>query len=80
VGGFFFWLNVSGYENLRGRQEAEQRTISRPSLEYIKAKARPVQRSARTGRGIQKHEAKQPFLKRLAHAQQLPRETCAPSH
>jgi hypothetical protein len=72
VDGFFFWLNLSGYENLRGRQEAEQRTITRPSLEYIKAEARPVQRSARTGRGIKKHEAKQPFLERLAHATAAP--------
>jgi hypothetical protein len=37
------WLSLSGCENLRGRQEAEQRTIARPSLEYIKTKARPVQ-------------------------------------
>jgi hypothetical protein len=36
-------LSLSGCENLRGRQEAEQRTIARPSPEYIKTKARPVQ-------------------------------------
>ena len=58
----------------------EQRTVVRPSPEYIKTKARPVQRSARTGRGIQKLEAKQPFLERLAHAQRPPREPHAPSH
>jgi hypothetical protein len=81
VGRFpFLWLSLSGCENLRGKQEAEQRTIARPSPEYIKAKARPVQRSARTGRGIQKHEAKRPFLERLAHAQRLPCEPLAPSH
>jgi hypothetical protein len=48
----FLWLGLSGCENLRRRQEAEQRTIARPSPEYIKTEARPVQRSARTGRGI----------------------------
>jgi hypothetical protein len=71
-------LSLSGYENLRGRQEAEQRTTARPSPEYIKTKTRPVQRSARTGRGIQKHKAKQPFPERLAHAQRPPREPLAP--
>jgi hypothetical protein len=71
------WLSLSGCENLRGRQEAEQRTIARPSPEYIKTKARPVQRSARTGRGIQKHKAKQPFPERLAHAQRPPRKPLA---
>jgi hypothetical protein len=76
----FLWLNLSGCENLRGRQEAEQRTIARPSSKYIKIKARPVQRSARTDRGIQKHEAKQPFLERLTHTQRPPREPHAPSH
>jgi hypothetical protein len=76
----FLWLSLSGCENLRGKQEAEQRTIARPSPEYIKAKVRPVQRSARTGRGIQKHEAKQRFLERLTHTQRLPREPLAPSH
>jgi hypothetical protein len=71
----FLWLSLSGCENLRGRQEAEQRTIARPSPEYIKTKARLFQRSARTGRGIQKREAKQLFLERLAaHA----RATAAP--
>jgi hypothetical protein len=81
VGRFpFLWLSLSGCENLRGKQEAEQRTIARPSPEYIKAKARPVQRSARTGHGIQKHEAKHRFLERLTHAQRLPREPLAPSH
>jgi hypothetical protein len=54
----FLWLNLSGYENLRRRQEAEQRTATRPSLEYIKTKARPVQRVARTRRGIQRLKAK----------------------
>jgi hypothetical protein len=37
------WLSLSGCEDLRGRQEAEQRTIAGPSPEYIKTKARPVQ-------------------------------------
>jgi hypothetical protein len=37
------WLSLSGCENLRGRQKAKQRTIARPSPEYIKTKARPVQ-------------------------------------
>jgi hypothetical protein len=72
------WLSLSGCENLRGRQEAEQRTIARPSPEYIKTKARPVQRSARTRRGIQKRKAKQPFPERLAHAQRPPREPLTP--
>ena len=36
------WLSLSGYENLRRRQEAEQRTVTRPSPGYIKTKARPV--------------------------------------
>src|SRR5688572_18406333 len=36
-------LSLSGCENLRGRQEAEQRTVTRPSPGYIKTKARPVQ-------------------------------------
>jgi hypothetical protein len=76
----FLWLSLSGCENLRGRQEAEQRTVARPSHEYIKTKARPVQRFARTGHGIQKLEAKQSFLERLAHAQRPPREPHAPSH
>jgi hypothetical protein len=43
----------SGCENLRRRQVAGQRTITRPSPEYIKTQARPVQRVARTHRGIQ---------------------------
>jgi hypothetical protein len=50
----FLWLNLLGCENLRGRQEAEQRTVTRPSPGYIKTKARPVQRVARTRRGIQR--------------------------
>jgi hypothetical protein len=73
-------LSLSGCENLRGKQEAEQKTIARPSPKYIKTKARPVQRSARTGRGIQKRKAKQPFPERLAHAQRPPREPLAMSH
>jgi hypothetical protein len=72
------WLSLSGCENLRGRQEAERRTVTRPSPEYIKTKAIPVQRSARTGRGIQKRKAKQSFPERLAHAQRPPREPLAP--
>jgi hypothetical protein len=76
----FLWLNLSGCENLRRRREAEQRTIARPSPEYIKTEARPVQRFARTRRRIQKLKAKRPFLEQLAHAQRLPREPLAPSH
>jgi hypothetical protein len=76
----FLRLNLSGYEDLRRRREAEQRTVARPSSEYIKTKARPVQRFARTRRGIQKPKAKRPFLERLAHAQRPPREPLAPSH
>jgi hypothetical protein len=76
----FLWLNLLGCENLRGRREAEQRTIARPSSEYIKTKTRPVQRFARTRRGIQKPKVKRSFLERLAHAQRPPREPHAPSH
>jgi hypothetical protein len=76
----FLWLNLSGCENLRRRQEAEQRTVTRPSPEYIKTKARPVQRVARTRRGIQRLKAKRSFLERLAHAQRPPREPLAPLH
>jgi hypothetical protein len=76
----FLWLNLSGCENLRRRQEAEQRTVTRPSPEYIKTKARPVQRVARTRHGIQRLKVKRPFLERLAHAQRPPREPLAPSH
>jgi hypothetical protein len=54
----FLWLNLSGCENLRGRREAEQRTVDRPSSEYIKARTRPVQRFVRTRRGIQKTQGK----------------------
>jgi hypothetical protein len=50
----FLQLNLSGCENLRRRREAEQRTVARPSPVYIKTKARPIQRLARTRRGIQK--------------------------
>jgi hypothetical protein len=71
----FLWLNLSGCENLRRRREAEQRTVARPSPEYIKTKARPVQRFARTRRGIQKLKAKRPFLEWLAHATAAPRTT-----
>jgi hypothetical protein len=49
----FLWLNLSGRENLRKRQVAEQRTVTGLSPEYIKTPARPVQRVARTRRGIQ---------------------------
>jgi hypothetical protein len=76
----FLRLNLSGCENLRRRQEAEQRTVARPSPEYIKIKARPVQRFARTRRGIQKPKTKRPFLERLAHAQRPPRKPLASSH
>jgi hypothetical protein len=76
----FLWLNLSGCENLRRRQEVEQRTVARPSPEYIKTKARPVQRFTRARRGIQKPKAKRSFLERLAHAQRLPHEPLAPSH
>jgi hypothetical protein len=44
---------LSGCENLRRRQVAEQRTVTGPPPEYIKTQARPVQRVARTHRGIQ---------------------------
>jgi hypothetical protein len=37
------WLSLSGCENLRGKQETEQRTVTGPSPGYIKTKARPVQ-------------------------------------
>jgi hypothetical protein len=37
------WLSLSGCKNPKGRQEAEQRTTARPSPEYIKTKAIPVQ-------------------------------------
>jgi hypothetical protein len=74
----FLRLNLSGCENLRRRQEAKQRTVARPSPEYIKTKARPVQRFARTCRGIQKPKAKRPFLEWLAHAQRPPRKTARP--
>jgi hypothetical protein len=44
VGRFpLLWLSLSGCENLRGKQEAEQRTVTGPSPGYIKTKARPVQ-------------------------------------
>jgi hypothetical protein len=76
----FLWQNPSGCENLRRRQEAEQRTVTRPSPEYINTKARPVQRVARTRRGIRRLKAKRPFLERLAHAQRPPRKPLAPSH
>jgi hypothetical protein len=76
----FLWLNLSGCENLRRRREAEQRTVARPSPEYIKTKARPVQRFARTRRGIQKLKAKRLFLERLAHVQRPPRKPLAPPH
>jgi hypothetical protein len=54
----FLRLNLSGCENLRRRREAEQRTVARSSPEYIKTKARPVQRFTRTRRGIQKTQSK----------------------
>jgi hypothetical protein len=43
----------SGCENLKRRQVAEQKTVTGPSPEYIKTQARPIQRVARTNRGIQ---------------------------
>jgi hypothetical protein len=76
----FLWLKLSGCKNLRRKQEAKQRTVTRPSPEYIKTKARPVQRVARTHRRIQRLKAKRPFLERLAHTQRSPREPLAPSH
>jgi hypothetical protein len=65
----------SGCKNLRRGQIAERGTVTGPSPEYIKTRARPVQRFARTRRGIQssKRNARVPFLERLAHAQRLPR-------
>jgi hypothetical protein len=76
----FLRLHLSGCENLRRRREVEQRTVARPSPGYIKTKARPVQRFARTRRGIQKPKAKRSFLERLMHAQRPPRELLTPSH
>jgi hypothetical protein len=58
----------------------EQRTVARPSPEYIKTKARPVQRFVRIRRGIQKPKVKRPFLERLAHAQRPPCKPLALSH
>jgi hypothetical protein len=69
----FLWLNLSGCENLRGRRAAEQRTVARPSSEYIKAKTRPVQRFVRTRRGIQKTQS-ETVVPRTARA----RATAAP--
>jgi hypothetical protein len=62
------------------RRAAEQRATAGPSSEYIKARAKPVQRFARTRREIQNSKEKRPFLERLAHAQRLPREPLVPSH
>ena len=67
------WLSLSGCENLRRRQEAEQRTVARPSSEYIKARTRPVQRFVRTRRGIQKTQG-ETAVPRTARA----RATAAP--
>jgi hypothetical protein len=52
----------SGCKNLRRGQVAEQGTVTGPSPEYIKTQARPVQRFARTRRGIQnsKRNARSP--------------------
>jgi hypothetical protein len=58
----------------------EQRTIARPSPEYIKTKARPVQtfRPDRTQDSKTRSETAVP--ERLAHAQRPPRKPLAPSH
>jgi hypothetical protein len=74
------WLGLSGCENLRGRQEAERRTITRPSHGYIKTEARPVPTFRPDRTQGSKFEAKRPFLERLAHAQRPPRQLLAPSH
>jgi hypothetical protein len=70
------WLSLSGCENLRGRQEAEQRTIVRPSPEYIKTKARPVQifRPDRTRDSKTQNETAVPRTAR-ARATAAPRTT-----
>jgi hypothetical protein len=77
-------FSFSGYSlrlrKPKQRRAAEQRTTTRPSSEYIKARARPVQHSARTRREIQNSKAKRPFLERLAHAQRLPRDPLVSSH
>jgi hypothetical protein len=77
-------FSFSGYSlrlrKPKQRRAAEQRTTTRPSSEYIKARARPVQHSARTRREIQNSKVKRPFLKRLAHTQRLPREPLVLSH
>jgi hypothetical protein len=67
------WLSISGCENLRGRQEAEQRTVTRPSPGYIKTKARqfPTFRPDRTRDSKTRSETAVP---RTAHA----RATAAP--
>jgi hypothetical protein len=53
VSGFLSLAIPSGCKNLRRRQVAEQRTVTGPSPEYIKAQARPIQHFTRTRRGIQ---------------------------
>jgi hypothetical protein len=70
------WLSLSGCENLRGRQEAEQRTVTRPSPEYIKTKARPVQtfRPDRTRNSKTQSETAVPRTAR-ARATAAPRTT-----
>jgi hypothetical protein len=80
VRGFLSMAIPYGCGNLSGRREAEKKTVTGPSSEYIKAQARPVQHFARTRREIQNSKAKHPFLERLMHAQRLPREPLVPSH
>jgi hypothetical protein len=67
------WLSLSGYENLRRRQEAEQRTVTRPSPGYIKSKARPVQ-TFRPDRTRDSKNAKRTAVPRTTRA----RATTAP--
>jgi hypothetical protein len=70
------WLSLSGCENLRGRHEAEQRTVTGPSPGYIKTKARPVQtfRPDRTQDSKTQRETAVPRTAR-ARAMAAPRTT-----
>jgi hypothetical protein len=61
------WLSLSGCENPKGRQEAEQRTTARPSPEYIKTKAIPVQ-TFRPDRTRDSKTQSETVVPRTAHA------------
>jgi hypothetical protein len=79
-GRFPFSLAIPpGCENLGRRQVAEQRTVTGPSPEYIKTQTRPIQRVARTHRGIQ-NSKRNARSSDGSHAQRLPREPLVPSH